>query len=146
MPTRGRDMFRPVTLQVQENFKVETGRIWLQFITEDKFMPVSHNLWSVSSVSSYWLRNILVLFICHAVTLNKILSLIFFLYFLFFILFFLCFTGNLYLQKRWELSKFSAYQQKTNQTFLFLFMTSAVLMQMMVIAESAVITEKQNIS
>lgn len=27
MPTRGRDVFRPVTLQVQEDFRVETGRI-----------------------------------------------------------------------------------------------------------------------
>lgn len=92
VPTRGRDVFRPVTLQVQEDFKVETGRIWLHFITEDKFMPVSHNLWSVS-VSSHWLRDILVLFICHAVTLNKIL----------FLLFFICFTGYLHLQQRREL-------------------------------------------
>jgi len=75
--TRGKDVFRSVTLQVQEDFKVETGRIWLHFISEDKFMPVSHNLWSVS-VSSYWLIDRLVLFICHAVTLNKILSFFFF--------------------------------------------------------------------
>jgi len=88
-------VFRSVTLQVQEDFKVETGRIWLHFISEDKFMPVSHNLWSVS-VSSYWLIDRLVLFICHAVTLNKILS---------FFFFFICFTGYVHLQQRWELSK-----------------------------------------
>lgn len=79
MPARDRDMFRPVTLQLQENFKVETGRIWLQFITEDKFTPLSHNLWPVSSISSHWLRNILMLFICHAVTLSKMFSFLSFL-------------------------------------------------------------------
>lgn len=70
---RGTDMIRPVTLQDQEDFKAETGRIRLYFNTEDKFMPVSHNLWSVP-VSSYWLRDTHELFICPAVTLNKILS------------------------------------------------------------------------
>ena len=105
MPARDRDMFRPVTLQLQENFKVETGRIWLQFITEDKFTPLSHNLWPVSSISSHWLRNILMLFICHAVTLSKMFS-----FFSFF-----CFStciGYLQIQQTWELSKFCAYLQK----------------------------------
>lgn len=44
------------------------------YITEDKFMPISHNLWS-DSVSSHWLKDKLVLFVCHAVTPNKILFL-----------------------------------------------------------------------
>lgn len=74
VPARGGDVFRPVTLQVQEDFKVETGRIQLHFITKGKFMPVSCNLWPVS-VSSYWLRDIPVLFICHVFILHKILFL-----------------------------------------------------------------------
>lgn len=130
MPTRGRDAFRSVTLEVQEDFKVDTVRIWLHFITEDKFMPVSHNLWSVS-VSSYLLRDILVLFICHAVTLNKIL----------FPLFFICFTGYLHLQQRWEPSKLTmclSTEDKAN----FFKIISAVLMQRMVIAGAAVKAEK----
>lgn len=69
MSSRGGDVFRPVTLQVQEDFKVETGRIQLHFITKDKFMPVSHNLWPVS-VSSYWLRDILVLFVMYLLCIH----------------------------------------------------------------------------
>lgn len=31
MPNRGRDVFRSVTSQAQEDFKVETGSIWLHY-------------------------------------------------------------------------------------------------------------------
>lgn len=107
MPSKGGDVFRPVTFQVQEDFKVETGRIQLHFITKDKFMPVSHNLWPVS-VSSYWLRDVLVLFVCHVFTLHKIL----------FPLFFICFPGYLHLQQNGSYPNWwHAYLQKANQTF-----------------------------
>lgn len=90
-------------------------------------MPVSHNLWSVF-VSSYWLRNTLVLPICHAVTLNKILFV------------FISFTSYLHLQQNRSYPNcLCAYLQKTNQTF-----KNYIHMQRTAIAGAAVKTEKWN--
>lgn len=96
-------------------------------------MPLSRNLWSVSSISSHWLRNILVLLICHAVTRSKILSFLSFFFFsphLYWLLTYLANMGAI------QILCLSTEKYQTS------FLISAVLMQRKVIARGAVITER----